>query len=137
MLDITFVKILPSGAVTDEISFSKMIVTGREKLAHEVVRALLNTPGTLAFNSEYGGGFSKLSEYAFEDTEEAKSIITGIISTAERSVKSNQAGQQLPAAETLKQIKVGKVELGDEGEVLVDLYLVTAAGVTYSINLEV
>lgn len=137
MLDITFTKILANGSATDEVSFSKMNVTGREKLAHEVVRALLNSPGTLGFNPEYGGGFSKLGSYVFEDAEDAKNILVGIVSAAEKSVKNNQAGIQLPAEETLRQLKVGNVTITTDGAVQMDLYLVSGSGKTYSINLEV
>lgn len=137
MLDITFTKIAANSRVTDEISFSKMTVTGREKLAHEVVRALLTGPGTSVFNTEYGGGFNDLAGYAFEDDEDARSVIMGIVSAAEKSVKNSQAGQKLDPAEMLKQLKVGKVTIDTNGNVQTDIYLISGSGVTSSIYIEV
>lgn len=128
MKDVTFMKVV-NNKVSDEISWTKMSVTGKEKLAHEVCRALWTTVGTNAFNPEYGGSMSSLPQYTFADDEEAKSIISSLIKNVETSVMNNQAGQGLPSEEILDSLRIGSVVVS-EADVTVVLYVTSLAGKT-------
>jgi len=134
MKDITFITVGAKGKVTQAIPRTRMTVSGREKLANEVAKALLTTAGTNAFNSEYGSGFASLSQYVFEDEDDARNIIISMIRDVEKSIQNNQAGQDLPAEETLKNIEIGDVSIAD-ANVYVSLYIVNLVGTVYNVNI--
>jgi hypothetical protein len=126
MKDVTFLNIT-SNKLSEEISRTKMTVTGQEKLVHEICRVLCTTVGTSSFNTEYGSGLSSLPQYTFYDDAEAKTIISSLIKSAETCVLKSQAGKGLPAAETLDSLKVGSVVV-NEGDVTIVVYVTSLAG---------
>ena len=134
MKDLAFVTTRAGGQMTQAIPRVRMTISGREKLANEVAKAIFTTAGTNSFNKEYGSGFASLSEYLFEDEDDARNIVMSMIGDVEKSVQSNQAGQDLPAEETLKSIEIGDVVVSG-ANVVVTLYIVNLIGTAYNINI--
>jgi hypothetical protein len=123
-----------------KLSSGTGLVTGIDRLAQQVAKSLLTTPGTDKRFPYWGGGADQIPPI-LHDGEEILSAhqnsIMFAVSKVEEDIKNSQAINPVPSDEALHSLEVMDVELTDLNKVTLFLRIVTIDKVSTPLTLSI
>jgi len=129
MIDANVRTLAPDGTMTFEFSKVKAFLSGKERIAQKLAKALLTTRGSHAFFTGYGASILAYAPKTLDSVgsnPEIRSAVSRSISDAQAQVMRSQIGQNLGPSETLVSANLLEIRIdSNRGLVEVDVKIVT------------
>ena len=111
-------------------------LSGVDKVTQKVIKVLMTTPGSDAFNPTLGGGLNSYIGKAFASSSELSAEVATAIRTTEEAIIASESRQDLSDREKLGGITILSVQPIDKVGLSIELQIINRLGETGRTSIE-